>query len=144
LNYLVRKLGIPTFPLEPELVCVSGASSFYVPMEDIKNDACEFHVIHWMGAKSPSASAFCRGKLFSLYAALWAYVGRRTGRFVMTGYEDLPESPGYSPWRYYYQREHGSFPCSERMSWSFRDFRKVFKWSGRWARISALSLFSAK
>jgi hypothetical protein len=144
LNYLVRKLSIPTFPLEPELICVSGASSVYVSVDDVKNNSCDFHVIHWMGSKSPNPSYFCSGKLFTLYASLWAYVGRRTGRFVMPGYENLPESTGYSVWRYHYLHAHGSFSPWQRLRWSFRDFRKVFKWSGRWARIAARSLVSRR
>lgn len=144
LNYLIRKLGIPTYPLEPEFICVSGASAVYVPMEEVENNSCDFHVIHWMGSKSPNPSWFCSGPLFTLYASLWAYVGRRTGRYVMAGYEHLPESTGYSVWRYHYQRSCGSFPLRQRLRWSFRDFRKVFKWSGRWARIGARSLISRK
>jgi hypothetical protein len=142
LNYLVRKLSIPTYPLEPELICVSGASSVYVPLEDVENNSCAFHVIHWMGSKSPTPSYFCSGRLFTIYASLWAYVGRRTNRFVMPGYEDLPESTGYSVWRHHYLRSFGSFRLWDRLRWSFKDFRKVFKLSGRWARIAARALVS--
>ena len=143
LNYLVRKLSIPIYSLEPELVCVSGASAVYVPLQVVEKNSCDFHVIHWMGSKSPNPSYFCSGPLFTVYASLWAYVGRRTGRYVMAGYEDLPESTGYSVWRHYYLRAFGSFSPRDRLRWSFRDFRKVFKWSGRWARIAARSLVSS-
>lgn len=142
LNYLVRKLSIPTYPLEPELICVSGASAVYVPVEDVDSGSNDFHVIHWMGSKSPNPSWFCSGLLFTLYASLWAYVGRRTGRFVMEGYERLPEAPGYSVWRHHHLTTVGPFSLSQRIKWSFRDLRKVFKWSGRWIRMVVRSLVS--
>lgn len=140
LNYLVRKLSIPTLPLEPELICVSGASSVYVPMEDVRGESCAFHVIHWMGSKSPSPSYFCSGLLFTLYASLWAYVGRRTGRYVATGYEQLPESTGYSVWRHHYERVPGAFRLRERLRWSSRDLKRVLKLFGRWLRMSARNI----
>lgn len=143
LNYLVRKLSIPTFPLEPELICISGASSVYVPMEDVKSGSCGFHVIHWMDSKSPSPSYFCTGLLFMLYASLWAYVGGITGRFVMPGYEQLPESTGYSLWRHHYERLFASFPWRERLQWSSRDLKKVLKLSGRWLRMSARDIVAS-
>jgi len=136
LNYLVRKLSIPTFPLEPDLICVSGASAVYVPMKDVRGDSCDFHVIHWMGSKSPSPSYFCSGKFFTLYASLWAYVGRRTNRFVMPGYEQLPESTGYSVWRHHYEGLPGAFRLRERLQWSSRDLKRVLKLFGRWLRMS--------
>lgn len=142
LNYLARKLSIATFPLEPELITISGASAVYIPLEQVADSSCAFHIIHWMGSKSPNPSYFCSGPLFRLYASLWAYVGRRTGRFVMDGYENLPESTGYSVWRHHHLRTFGSFGLGQRLHWSFRDFRKVFKWSGRWLRLGARSLVS--
>jgi hypothetical protein len=140
LNYLVRKQSIPTYSLEPELICLSGASSVYVAPEDVKNNTSSFHVIHWMGSKSPSPSYFCTKPLFTLYASLWAYIGRRTGRFVMPGYEKLPESTGYSVWRHHYRLTHGTFPLAERLLCTIRDLMRVFKFTGRWLRISVRSL----
>jgi hypothetical protein len=137
LNYLVRKLSIPTFPLEPELICVSGASSVSVSVDDVKNSACDFHVIHWMGSKAPTPSYFCTKPLFSLYAYLWAYVGRETGRFVRPNYEQLQECTGYSVWRFHYQLAFGSFSLPERLRWSLRDLKRVLILLGRWLRISA-------
>jgi hypothetical protein len=142
LNYLVHKLGIPVYPLQPEMVWVSGASAIHVPMEDVKNDTNNFHLIHWMGAKSPTPSYFCSGPLFSLYAALWAYVGRRSGRVVEPGYEHLPEPTGYTVWRVYHEQLHGRFTLRERLRWSVADARRVAKLMQRWLRISIRSLFS--
>jgi hypothetical protein len=140
LNYLARKLSIPTYPLEPELVCISGASSVYVSPEDVKQDTCQFHVIHWMGSKSPTPSWFCTKPLFTVYAYLWAYVGRRTGRYVVDGYEQLPESTGYSVWRDYYHRSFGSFSVRERLEWSRQDLVRVLILGSRWLRMKARSL----
>ncbi len=139
--YALHPAGVViTLSLEPELICVSGASSVYVPMEDVRSELCAFHVIHWMGSKSPSPSYFCTGPLFTLYASLWAYVGRRTGRYVGTGYEQLPESTGYTVWRHHYEGLPGAFRLRERLHWSSRDLKRVLKLFGRWLRMSARNI----
>lgn len=140
LNYLARKLAIPTYPLEPELVVVSGASSVYVSPQDVANNSSDFHVIHWMGSKSPTPSYFCRAPLFTIYASLWAYVGRRTGRFIMPDYEKLPESTGYSVWLHHYRTSFGSIPLQERLRWTLKDIKRVFKLTGRWIRLALHAL----
>lgn len=140
LNYLVHKLSIPTCPLEPDLMTVAGASSVKVSLEDVKNNSCDFHVIHWMGAKSPTPSYFCTKPLFTVYAYLWAYVGRRKGRYVATGYEQLAESTGYSVWRHYYEQLYGSFHLWERLQWSWRDLKRVSNLTGRWLKLLTRSI----
>jgi hypothetical protein len=139
LNYLVHKLSIPLYPLAPEMVWVSGACSVQVVPEDVKNNSSDFHLIHWMGSKSPTASYFCTRPLFTLYAYLWAYVGRRTGRYVESGYEHLPECAGYSVWHEYYRRSNGAFPLRERLRWTWRDMKRVLKLTRRWLHMSVRS-----
>jgi hypothetical protein len=78
-----------------------------------------------MGAKSPSPSLFCSGPLFRIYARLWSFVGRRTGRWVAPGYERLSECVGYSLWRHYYERSLGPMPLRTRLAWSWRDLKKT-------------------
>ena len=56
LNYLVAKLSIPVLPLAPELICRAGASAIQVSVAEVERGACDFHIVHWMGAKSPSPS----------------------------------------------------------------------------------------
>lgn len=132
LNYLTQKLSIPIFPIEPDLICRRGADLVKVSFEDVQTDSPDFHLIHWAGAKSPTPSYFCRKPLFWVYAYFWSYVGRRTGRYLTTGYEKLPECTGYSLWRHYYLRLHGSMPLAERLRWSWRDVRRVAKLFTRW------------
>ena len=144
LNYLVHKLSIPLYPLAPEMVWISGACAVFVTPDDVRNDTSDFHLIHWMGSKSPTASYFCSKPLFTLYAKLWAFVGRRTGRYVAPGYEDLPECTGYSVWRHYYERSYGAFPLLERLNWSRRDLVRVIILTSRWARMSIRSIFSRR
>ena len=144
LNYLVRKLRIPTLPIEPDLICISGAQSVTVAPEDIQSNSCDFHVIHWMGAKAPTPSYFCTRPLFSLYAYLWSYVGKRTGRYVTPGYEHLPECVGYSVWRHYYVGRNGPFPLRERLLWSWRDLKRVFKLIVRWLRLLTRAIAVSK
>ncbi len=127
LNYLVRKLGIPVFPIAPEVICRAGADAISVSFEDVKNDACDFHVIHWMGSKSPSPSFFCAKPLFPVYAWLWSNVGRKTGRFVAPGYERLSGCTGYSLWKHYHDKSYGPMPLLERLRWSWPDLRKTGK-----------------
>lgn len=144
LNYLVHKLSIPLYPLAPELIWVSGAESVHVSPEDVTNNKCDFHLIHWMGSKSPTPSYFCTKPLFTLYAQLWSYVSRRTGRYVGNGYEHLPECTGYSVWRRYYEHSCGAFPLRERLRWSWRDLIRVFILTSRWFRMSARSIVSGE
>ena len=80
LNYLAAKLRIPVLPLAPDLICRAGASATEVRVAEVARGACAYHIVHWMGAMSPSPSFFCRGPLFRLYACLWSFVGSRTGR----------------------------------------------------------------
>jgi hypothetical protein len=142
LNYLVHKLSIPVFPLAPELIWVSGADSVNVSFEDVKNNTSDFNLIHWMGAKSPTPSYFCTKPLFTLYAHLWSYVGRRTGRYVAPGYEQLSECTGYSLWRHYYECSYGPFPLRERLQWSWRDLKRVYKLTVRSLRLLTRSIIS--
>jgi len=127
LNYLVHKLGIPVFSISPELINRAGHESIRVSFEDVKNDAADFHVIHWMGSKSPSPSFFCVKPLFPVYAWLYSNVGRQTGRCVAPGYEWLSECTGYSVWRHYQDQFNGVMPLGERLRWSWPDLRKTGK-----------------
>jgi hypothetical protein len=141
LNYLVHKLGIPVFPIGPELICRSGAESFSVSFEDVENDATDFHVIHWMGSKSPSPSAFCARPLFPVYALLYANVGRKTGRCVAPGYEQLPECTGYSLWKHYYEDLYGAMPLGQRLRWSWPDLKRTGKLLQRSLRLLKIPRF---
>ena len=140
LNYLVDKLSIPVFHLGPDLLVRPGASAFQVSFEEVKQATPEFHVIHWMGAKSPTPSYFSSRPLFNIYAKLWSYVGARTGRYVDPGYRNLPECTGYSLWRYYYDQSNSSMPIGERLRWSWRDAKRVAKLTSRWMRLLVSSL----
>jgi hypothetical protein len=142
LNYLVHKLSIPTFPIEPELICVPGASAVEVSVQQVENNTCDFHVIHWMGAKSPTPSYFCIKPLFTVYAYLWSYVGRKTGRYVAPGYEQLAECTGYSVWRHCYEILYGSLPLRKRLQWSWRDLKRVYKLTFRWLRLLVRSMIA--
>jgi len=135
LNYLVHKLGIPVFPIAPEVICRAGSDTTRVSFEDVENDAADFHVIHWMGSKSPSPSFFCAEPLFSVYALLYANVGRKTGRFVAPGYERLSECTGYSLWKHYYEQSYGAIPLGERLRWTWPDLRKTGKFFLRSLRL---------
>jgi hypothetical protein len=125
LNYLAGKLSIPILPLRPELICASGASAAEVVVADVERGACDFHIVHWMGAKSPSPSLFCNGALFRLYALLWSFVGRRTGRWVPSGYERLRECVGFSLWRHHHERGSGPMSLRARLQWSWADLAKT-------------------
>jgi hypothetical protein len=57
-----------------------------VSFNDVARDACDFHLIHWMGSISPSPSWFCVRPLFAVYAFLWSAVGRRAGRWMAPDY----------------------------------------------------------
>jgi hypothetical protein len=64
-------------PLRPDLVCLAGASAAEISVAGVGRGSCDFHIVHWMGAKSPSPSLFCSGPLFRIYARLWSFVGQR-------------------------------------------------------------------
>jgi len=142
LNYLTHKLSISVFPIEPDLICRTGASATQVSFDDVEKNSLDFHFIHWMGAKSPTPSYFCSGPLFTLYANLWSYVGERTGRNVESGYKNMPECAGYSLWRHYYECSYGPFPLRERLQWSWRDLKRVYKLTVRWLRLLTRSIVS--
>jgi hypothetical protein len=142
LNYLVAKLRIPVLPLQPELICRAGASATEVSFADVESGACAFHVVHWMGAKSPSPSLFCRGPLFRIHASLWSFVGRRTDRWIAPGYERLPECFGYSLWRHYHERSSGPMSWRARLAWSWTDFMKTCRLLRRSLKLLARSIRS--
>ena len=125
LNYLVAKLSIPVLPLAPELICRAGASAIEIPVAEVERGACDFHIVHWMGAKSPSPSLFCSGPLFRIYALLWSFVGRSRDCWIASGYERLPECVGYSLWRHHHERASGPMPWRARLHWSWRDLKKT-------------------
>lgn len=142
LNYLAHKLRLAVLPFGEEFRWVSGAACVHVSLADVTNQSCPFHLIHWMGSKSPSPSWFCAKPLFPLYAWLWAWVGRRTGRYVEPGYEALPECAGYSVWRYHHLRLNGKFRLSDRLRASWKDLRRVAKLTTRWIRMSVTSVIA--
>ncbi len=76
INYLVRKLGIPTLPLNPALICEAGASAIVVSLEDVQRGVAPLHIIHWTG-NAPSPSLFCSMPLFRIYALLIAFADRK-------------------------------------------------------------------
>jgi hypothetical protein len=121
----VAKLKIPVLPLQPELICRAGASATEVSFADVESGACAFQIVHWMGAKSPSPSFFCRGPLFRIHAALWSFVGRRTDRWIEPGYERLPEGVGYSLWRHHHERSSGPMSLRARLAWSWTDLKNL-------------------
>jgi hypothetical protein len=127
LNYLAGKLSIPVLPLHPELVCRAGASATEISVADVERGACDFHIVHWMGAKSPSPSLFCSGPLFRVYALLWSFVGRRTGRWIAPGYERLSACVGYALWRHHHERAGGTMPWRARLAWSWADLKKTYR-----------------
>ena len=139
LNYLVSKLAIPTFRLRPDLVCRAGGDAIQVSFDEVARDSCDFHLIHWMGSMSPSPSLFCVKPLFSVYALLWAAVGRRAGRWMAPEYHRLPECPGYSLWRHYYEQSYGAMPLAERLRWSWRHLKRTCKLLVRWLKLSVRS-----
>jgi hypothetical protein len=137
LNYLVGKLSIPVMPLRPELICWGGASANEVSFAEVEHGSCDYHIIHWMGAKCPSPSLFCRGPLFRIYAYLWSFVGRRTGRWIASGYERLPECVGYSLWRHYHDRSFGPLSLRARLRWSWQDLLRTCRLLRRSVKIAA-------
>jgi hypothetical protein len=139
LNYLVNKLSIPIFRLQPDLVCLAGASAIHVSFEDVERDSCAFHLIHWMGSMTPSPSLFCTKPLFAVYAFLWSAVGRRTGRWMAPEYHRLPECTGYSLWRHYYEKSYGTMPLGERLRWSWWHLKRTCKLFVRWLKLSVRS-----
>ena len=135
MNYLIAKRSIPVFPIEPDLICLTGASTVQVSFENVRNDTYDFHLIHWMGSKSPNPSLFSRGPLFSAYAFLWTAVGERTGRYVAQGYTNLPECTGYSLWRHYHEQIFGPMRLTTRLAWSWRDLKRSSKLFLRWIKF---------
>jgi hypothetical protein len=125
LNYLVAKLKIPIMPLQPDLICRAGASATEVSFAVVERGVCEFHIVHWMGAKSPSPSLFSNGPLFRVYAALWSSVGKQTDRWIAPGYERLSECVAYSVWRHYHERLFGPMSLRARLAWSWTDLKKT-------------------
>jgi hypothetical protein len=139
LNYLVAKLKIPVLPLQPELICRAGTSATEVSFAAVESRACDFHIVHWMGAKSPSPSIFCAGPLFRVHAALWSFVGRRTDRWIAHGYERLSECVGYSLWRHY-EQAFGPLPLRARLAWSWTDLKRTCHLSLRCVKLLAPSI----
>ena len=135
LNYLVHKLGIPVFPIAPDVICRSGADAISASFEEVQNDAKDFHIIHWMGSKRPDESFFCAKPLFTIYAYLWANVGKQAGRFVAADYKNLQECTGYSLWKHYYEQDYGSMRFGKRLHSSWRDLKRVWKLSERSLRL---------
>jgi hypothetical protein len=144
LNYLVAKLAIPVLPLRPELVCVAGASAVEVAAADVGRGACDFHVVHWMGAKSPSPSLFCRGPLFRIYALLWSFVGGRKDCWIAPGYERLPECVGYSLWRHHHEGGFGPMRWRARLRWSWIDVRRSCRLCIRCLKLLGRSLIGSR
>jgi hypothetical protein len=137
LNYLVRKLSIPVYPIAPELRCLPGASAIELSFEDVNNDRCNFHIIHWMGAKSPSPSLFCVKPLFPVYAYLWSVVGEKNDRYIMPGYKKVSECVGFSLWRHYHEQLFGIMSLGTRLRWSYPDMRRTLKLLIRWLKLVA-------
>ena len=123
-------------PLEPDLVFRPGSDAIEIRPEDVKQDAFDFHLVHWMGAKSPSPSWFCSGPLFSLFALLWTAVGERTGRYVHPGYVGLHECIGYSLWRRYREAAFGPMRTADRVRWSWLDLKRSVRLFRRWIQLS--------
>jgi hypothetical protein len=137
LNYLVRKLNIPAYPIEPELRCRGGGNAIKVSFEDVRQGVPEFHVIHYMGTKAPTPSLFSGKPFFKTYARLWANVAKKTGRHVSPMYEELEECPAFSLWRHYYENEFGPISLGTRLRWSWPDLRKTAKLLERSIRLWA-------
>jgi len=144
LNYLVAKLSIPVLPLGPELICRAGASAIEVSVASVEPGTCDFHIVHWMGAKSPSPSLFCRGPLFRIYALLWSFVGRRKDTWIAPGYERLPECVGYSLWRHHHERTSGPMPWRDRLRWSWMDVRRTCRLCIRSLKLLGRSLIGSR
>jgi len=124
INYLAEKLSIPIYPLSPELICRTGGDAIAVSPEDVERGTCQFHVVHWTGPR-PSPSFFCSMPLFRIFALLETFVGRRRGEYFATGYEWLSERVAYSLWRQYYEQLFGPMALRERLTWSWRDFKRL-------------------
>jgi hypothetical protein len=144
LNYLVAKLSIPVLPLGPELICRAGASAIEVSVASVEPGTCDFDIVHWMGAKSPSPSLFCRGPLFRIYALLWSFVGRRKDTWIAAGYERLPECVGYSLWRHHHERASGPMPWRARLRWSWMDVRRTCRLCIRSLKLLGRSLIGSR
>jgi hypothetical protein len=126
LNYLAVKLNIPAFPLTPDLICRSGGSATVVSFDEVERGTCTFHVVHWTGV-APNPSFFCSMPLFRLYALVVALVGRREGLEFAPGYEWLPERVGFSLWRHYYEKLFGPLRLRDRLTWSRRELKRLYR-----------------
>ena len=51
-------------------------------------------------------------------------------------YHRLPECPGYSLWRHYYEQSHGAMSLAERLRWSWRHLKRTCKLLVRWLKLS--------
>ncbi|MDH3884661.1 MAG: hypothetical protein OET63_10635 [Desulfobacterales bacterium] len=127
MNYLVKKLSIPTYDIEPELVWVYGGDSIRVSVEEVQNDATKFHVIHWCGAPRPSPSFFCVRPLFSILAFSWLTIKSKTGGECYPEYRQLLEVPGYSLWRHYFEQSIGPITLGARLHWTWRDMKRIWE-----------------
>ena len=126
LNYLAVKLNIPAFPLAPDLICRSGGSATVVSFDEVERGTCTFHVVHWTGV-APNPSFFCSMPLFRLYALVVALVGRSEGLEFAPGYEWLPERVGFSLWRHYYEKLFGPLRLRDRLTWSRRELKRLYR-----------------
>ena len=126
INYLAEKLSIPIYPLSPELICRPGGDAITVSPEDVARGTCQLHVVHWTSSR-PSPSFFCSMPLFRIFALLETFVGRRGGVVFETGYEWLSERVAYSLWRQYYEELFGPMALRERLTWSWRDIKRLWR-----------------
>ncbi len=136
MNYLAGKLGVRLAPLKPELVFRPGSAAVEIDPADVAAGRPDFHIVHWMGAKSPSASLFSSGPLFKLHARLWSAVGRSTGRWVDAEYPRNRECVGYSLWRLHHDREFGRPRLADRLRRSGKDAAATFRLLRRWIRLA--------
>ena len=136
LNYLAGKLAIPLLPLHPELICLAGASAARIAVADAGRGAGDIHIVHWMGAKSPSPSLFCRGPLFRIYASLWSFVARRNERWVAPGHARLAECVGYSLWRRHHESLAGRTSLQVRLAWSWTDLKRTLRLALRCLKLT--------
>ena len=54
-------------------------------------------------------------------------------------YHRLPECPGYSLWRHYYEQSYGVMPLGDRLRWSWRDLKRTSEMLVRWLMLSLRS-----
>jgi hypothetical protein len=120
LNYLADKLKIRLVSLVPEGNYRWGGRAFEITLDRIRRADVDFSFIHWAGCPRPSPSVFCTRPLLRLMAnAYMALHGE---------YKNLPEIPGYSLWKHFCYENGGRMSLGEKMSWSWRDFKKIVKY----------------